>query len=83
MKILKEGKKLEDIQTLFFICDYCGCEYRFSKLIEGIDTTVEKDYFKPDISMLCYFDAVNDVFEDDDMTAVYIPLNADLDIIIR
>ena len=27
MKILKEGKKVKDIQTLYFICYYCGCEY--------------------------------------------------------
>ena len=57
--------------------------YRFSKLIEGINITVEKDYFAPDISIVSYQDVMNNVFQDDNMTAVYIPLNADLDIIIK
>lgn len=45
MKILKEGKKLKDSQTLYFICYYCGCEYSCETSEKSCHKKIDDDEF--------------------------------------
>ena len=45
MKILKDRKKLKDIQTLYFVCYNCGCEYSCNSNERNCHKKIDNDEY--------------------------------------
>ena len=48
MKILKDGKAINQSQTLYFICCYCGCEYSCNTNERNCHKKIDNDEYTHD-----------------------------------